>query len=319
MHAIVERMRFLLGRCGMRLTLAVFASCALALPSSAYAFCRTTTQPLPPTYSPSRGCYTDGLLLFWRNACVSYSLNEAASRSIPFEDAQRIVDDAFATWVNVTCANGSPVGIAVSNMGAAACEEVKYNATTANQNLIVFRDDGWPYHDPHSTLGLTTVTFNAETGEIFDADMEINSSARNLSTGDTVGKSGFDLASVITHEVGHFFGLAHATDPRATMFASYRPGSIALRTLAEDDIDGICSIYPDGATRIVSPEVSMNETVDAEACDPTPRQGFTTECSTPKKRENCAVTPCPSASWGASAGLAAGVVGLFVARRRRGR
>lgn len=303
----------------MRLTLAALTFCSLTLPTTAHAFCRTTTQPLPANYSPSRGCYTDGLLLFWRNACVSYSIHEAASRSIPFEDAKRVIDDSFATWVNATCADGDPVGIAVSNIGAAACAEVKYNPETANQNLIVFRDDGWPYSDPNSTLGLTTVTFNAETGEIYDADMEINSSARNLSVSDKVPTNGFDLASVVTHEAGHFFGLAHATDPKATMYASYKPGTTALRTLAPDDIAGICSIYPNPSIRIVSPEVSANETIAAESCDPTPRHGFTADCSTPKKEEKCSTTPRPTASWGASASVAMVIGGVLLARRRRAR
>ncbi len=304
----------------MRLTLAAVAFCSLALPTTAHAFCRTTTQPLPPSYSPSRGCYTEGLLLFWRNACVSYSINEAASRNIPFEDAKRVIDEAFATWANVMCSDGNPVGIAVSNIGAAECSEVKYNQETANQNLIVFRDDGWPYNDPNSTLGLTTVTFNAETGEIYDADMEINSSARNLSTTDKVPANGFDLLSVVTHEAGHFLGLAHATDPRATMYASYKPGTIALRTLAGDDIAGICEIYPNSEIRTVSPEVSLTETIAADACDPTPRHGFTSQCSSPKRQKNCeCAAPQANASWGASASIAMAVAGVLVARRRSAR
>lgn len=315
-----QTMRFLLGPYGMRLTLTAVAMCSLALPTTAHAFCRTTTQPLPANYSPSRGCYTDGLLLFWRNACVSYSINQAASRSIPFEDAQRVVDDAFATWVGSTCADGNPVGIAVSNIGPAACAEVRYNASSPNQNVIVFRDDQWPYRDQYSTLGLTTVTFNADTGEIYDADMEINSSARNLSISDSVPKNGFDLASVVTHEAGHFFGLAHAIDSKATMFASYKPGTTALRSLAPDDVAGICAIYPNRSLRIVSPEVSANETVSADACDPNPRNGFASACSTPKTEDKCsAAAPRPTVSWGASASVAIVIAGVLVKRRRRGR
>jgi hypothetical protein len=308
-------MRFLLGRRGMRLTLAAVVLCALALPTTAHAYCRTTTQPLPSNYRPDRGCFNQGLFLFWRNACVSYSVNSNASRSISYEDAKNIIDESFATWMAATCADGNAPGIAVSNIGAASCSEVRYNADSPNQNLIVFRDDGWPYDDPNSTLGLTTVTFNAETGEIYDADMEINSSARNLSIADQVPANGFDLASVITHEAGHFLGLAHATDPRSTMYASYKPGTIALRSLAPDDVAGICAIYPNASTRTVSAAVSANETVVADSCDPNPRHGFSGQCTTPKPKEDCAATPAP-ASWGGSATVAAAIAGIFAARRR---
>lgn len=303
----------------MRFMLAAAALCIVAVPTAAHAYCRTTTQQLPPDYRPTRGCFTKGLFLFWRNACVSYSVNEAGSRSIPYEEAKRVIDDSFATWMGATCADGDSPGIAVSNIGPSKCGEVRYNGDSANQNVIVFRDDGWPYSDPNSTLGLTTVTFNADTGEIYDADMEINSSARNLTTSDQVPANGFDLASVVTHEVGHFFGLAHATDARATMFASYKPGTTALRTLSPDDIAGICAIYPTSSLRVVSAEVSANQTIVADACDPSPRRGFISECAAPKTEEKCAATPRPTASWAASGSVALAIAGILVARRRRTR
>jgi Matrixin len=313
-------MRFLLERRGMRLTLAALALCGLAVPSAAHAYCRTTTEQLPPNYSPDRGCYTQGLVLFWRNACVSYSINQDASRSIPYEEAQRVIDESFATWMNARCAGGTEPGISVSNIGPAKCSEIHYNTSSPNQNLIVFRDSRWPYAgDPGRTLGLTTVTFNAETGEIYDADMEINASARNLTTSDQVPSNGFDLASVVTHEAGHFLGLAHATDRRSTMYANYKEGTTALRSLTPDDIGGLCAIYPDTSTRIVSPEVSANETIAADTCDYNPRHGFTAECSVPKSKGNCAATPRPTASWATTGTIAVAVAGIFAARRRRNR
>jgi hypothetical protein len=301
----------------MRFSLAAVVLCALALPSVAHAYCRTTTQPLPANYSPSRGCYNQGLFLFWRNACVSYSINQSGSRNIPYEDARRIIDASFATWTSATCADGNGPGISFSNLGPASCAEVRYNSDAPNQNLIVFRDNGWPYADPNSTLGLTTVTFNADTGEIYDADMEINASARNLSITDQVPQNGFDLASVITHEAGHFLGLAHATDARSTMYASYKPGTTALRSLAPDDVAGICAIYPNPQTRTVSASVSSNLTVQADVCDYNPRHGFSGQCTTPKPKEDCSVSPGPKRAFSVSAGVIALVAGVLTVRRRR--
>lgn len=310
---------FLFGRRVFAL-LVVFGS--LAVPRGAGAYCRTTTQPLPQDYSPTRGCYTDGLYLFWRNACVSYSINASASASIPFDEAKRVIDDSFGTWMGTTCADtGQAAGIAVSNAGSASCEKIGYNADGPNQNLIVFRDDGWPYLDPNSTLGLTTVTFNSETGEIYDADMEINSSRRNLSTTDRVPANGFDLASVVTHEAGHFFGLAHATSMSATMYASYKPGTDALRTLSDDDVAGLCAIYPSTTARIVTPVATQSQAAEIEAiaCDPTPRHGLTSKCAVPKaKQSSCAATAGASSAWETSV-AALGAIGLLAVRRRRRR
>lgn len=303
----------------LRFLAAVTAAGALLVSATtAHAYCRTTTIGIPANYNPQNGgCFEQGLYLFWRNACVSYSISELASNAVPLADAKRIIDASFATWPAQTCAGGGAPGISIKNIGNASCTEVRYNPDSSNQNLIVFRDDGWPYNDAFSTLGLTTVTFNAETGEIFDADMELNSSQRNLSTTDTVPANGFDLASVVTHEAGHFYGLAHATNAKATMFAAYKPGTDELRTLSEDDVDGLCAIYPDAQTRVVSPKVSPTQTIVADACNAEPRRGFTPLCFVPKEEESCAVTPrsqTPVASL-ALAGLVG--AGVLVARRRR--
>ncbi len=307
----------------------VFLSAGLALAvgflaSEVGAFCRTTTAPLPPSYSPTRGCYPEGLPLFWRNACVGYSLQEDASSGISLEQATAAIDAAFATWTNTTCtASGAIVGISASNLGPVSCGEVRYNTDGPNQNVIVFREASWPYNDPNNTLGLTTITFNSEDGEIFDADMEINATGGNLSIGDPVPAEGFDFASVVTHEIGHFLGLAHATSSQSTMFASYRPGSSALRSLAQDDRDGLCAIYPTDAERFVDPSVAQDGIVAAGACDPSPRHGLTSRCSAAttvkpsNARSGCAVaepTPTSAPRWAEALGLLA--IAVLGVRRR---
>ena len=286
--------------------------------NTAHAFCRTTTVGIPANYNPvDRGCFTEGLFLFWRNQCVSYSVSEQASRVADFDTATTIINRAFARWPAVTC-SGSAVGIQVSNIGPTTCTEVRYNPDSANQNMIVFRDDGWPYNDAYSTLGLTTVTFNADTGEIFDADMEINSSQRNLVAGDTIPKNGFDLESVVTHEAGHFFGLAHSQDKTATMYASYAPGTTILRTLSQDDVKGLCEIYPDANTRNVSEKAAAGGSLKADACNPAPRHGYTRVCEDPKDDSSCDVVPSskPRSPAGSFAALGVVALGLFAIRRR---
>lgn len=310
-----------LGACARRSAAAIALVAASLAPSAAHAYCRTTTATLPANYSPSRGCFAEGLPLFWKNACVGYSINHAASARVAFADATAVIDQAFATWVEATCADtGVAVGIKAVNVGAVDCAEVRYNPDGPNQNAIVFRDDGWPYNDPNNTLGLTTVTFNADTGEIYDADMEINASGKNLTLGDPVPKDGFDLLSVVTHEAGHFYGLAHAQSSTSTMYASYKPGTSALRTLAADDVAGICAIYPNATKRAVAPSVDASGFLSADACDPAPRHGFGTTCAAnpppSDSKGGCAVGAASDASSGAAL-TGVGLVTAVVLRRRR--
>jgi hypothetical protein len=310
----------------LRAATLVVGALALIVPRDASAFCRTTTASVPPNYDAARnGCITSGLLLYWKGACITYAINENAAAGIPIDDASRIIDQGFATWTGSTCvASGQKVGISVTNLGAVQCGEVRYNSGSPNQNLIVFREDVWPYNDAANTLGLTTVTFNAESGEIYDADMEINATGKNLSITDTVPASGFDLLSVITHEAGHFLGLAHATTSTATMFASYKPGTTTLRTLTSDDTEGLCAIYPNDQQRVVDQKVSENGFVEADKCSTIPRHGFTKKCEEPlPPDEGCATAPPPSSSGAnesrglAAFGLAAGLALVAAGRRRR--
>lgn len=263
----------------------VLAMGLVALPAAAHAFCRTRTVPVVADFQPSPDkCWDQGVPLFWRNSCVSYSINRAASRQVALEDAANHISRAFTKWTGSSCptegGGASRVSIDVRDLGPVDCGEVSYNQNGGNQNVIIFRDDEWPHHDSSNTLALTTVTFNPDTGEIYDADMEINTHDQKVTVNDPVPPDGYDFASIVTHETGHFLGLAHSGDIRATMYANYQPGTTAMRNLTSDDVAGICSIYlPDGTRTVLDGKVTQGP-----SCDPTPRRGFTGECAeAPKK------------------------------------
>jgi MYXO-CTERM domain-containing protein len=291
-------------------TLAALAALALAAPAGA--FCRTTTVSVAPDFQPSPDqCWDQGKPLFWKNACVGYSVQKDASRQIAYDDASEAAARAFSRWTGKTCpgdAGGSRVSIDVRDRGPVECKLVQYNKTTGNANIIMFRDDSWPHADPDNTLALTTVTFNPETGEIYDADMEVNTRGQKMTVVDPVPADGFDFGSIVTHEAGHFLGIAHSGDSNATMYASYRPGSTRMRELAPDDVNAICAVYRADGTRDTA-----DGPLPAEPCDPTPRRGFLTTCGSSKG--GCAATP--GAPSGTGAVLLSLVVALAALSRRR--
>jgi hypothetical protein len=261
-------------RASLSASATLLAACLAS--SGAHAFCRGVTSTPPAGYDPgASGCFApsgSGVFeLYWKNLCTGYSLQQDASplRHVTLDQATQIAAQAFARWSAASCSGGAP-GITAHDEGPVACGLVEYDTSGPNQHVIVFRDRGWPYSDSSNTIGLTTITFDATDGEIFDADIEINSHDYALSTTPAAPYGSYDLAGVLTHEAGHFLGLAHSTNAGAVMYAHYRPGETIL---TPDDVQGVCSIYPHGGTRTTSAGALTGET-----CDATPRHGFTAQC-----------------------------------------
>jgi hypothetical protein len=257
--------------------------------SPAAAFCRTTTVHEPVPYDPvSDGCWFQGTPLAWAaGQTIAYSLSAAASNQIPLSQATVIAHRAFYAWTSTICPGGV-INVSATDNGAVSADAAANDCgllmcdPTVHDSLhvIVFDDNGWPHNDPNNTLALTTVTYGIDSGEIYDADIEINSAEHALTADEPPPTNAFDLQAILTHEAGHFFGLAHATDTAPIMYAQYKPGAIAL---TRDDINGICTVYP-------------------------PQQGKT-GCA-------CDTVPIGSDAWAMA--VCSGVLALAAARRRRG-
>jgi hypothetical protein len=190
---------------------------------------------------------------------------------------------------------------AVWSKPALACTDLSLNVTEVEEpiadatvdrvNRIGFRRDEWrkmpcdatkelcaPYQT--AAIAITTVTSNTRTGEILDADMEINAVNKKFADvlTNTTPHPGdlHDLQNTVTHELGHLIGLDHTCwntlppdnrpipkDNRgvespncggditpeirnATMYAQAVAREIDKRSLEVDDMLAACDIYPVG-------------------------------------------------------------------------
>lgn len=270
------------------LPIVVGASALSMLALDAQAHCRTSScgDKVGAVCDPPQpnDC---GVPLFWPSQCVGYSVQKDASSQVDLATVQALAAEAFATWAGADCGEGEHPTISAEDLGPVTCSELAYDPDTKNANIITFRDDDWPYKQ-NGILALTTVTYALDTGKIRDADMELNSAGAKFTTGDEID---VDLLSILTHEAGHFLGLAHAKDPEATMRADYPPKSDTLRTLGQDDITGICAVYPPDAPR--------------GACDPEPINGLGDTCAASVDDED--------AGCNASGGMSSGWVGALLA------
>jgi hypothetical protein len=279
-------------------------SVLFALP--AFAFCRTTTCTSCPT--DIDGCTVGGTPIAWPQTCVSFSVQKDGSRIADYATIEQLARSAFSSWQGAQCGTGgdAPSITLADQFGATLCTEHEYNVGRGNANAIIFHDDVWPYPDDVLTvLALTTVTFDKNTGDIHDADLEINGTEL-LSLDTPVPADSYDLRSILVHETGHFLGLAHSLDPNSVMRRSYIPGDDSFRRLGDDDQAGICEIYrPDFPTSV---------------CDFTPRYGFSPDCAIRvSSGQGCAIAHVGRAAKADGIAVLSALAALVEWRRRRAR
>lgn len=277
------------------------------VPSSAAAYCRTYTCDANKTDCERNDelCIVGGKPLYWPSSCVGFTAQADGSprHGISAVRLEELTERAFGRWLAADCGSGNTPEIAIENMGQVSCAKAEYNRDYGNANILMFRDTDWPDSASSQALALTTLWFNPQTGEIYDADIEINStSAPGMVT------DGIDLESILTHEVGHFLGLSHSRKANAVMRTYYDPGRDDLRKLNADDIAGICSIF------------TPDRPVQTQSCKP--RHGFASSCRT--EPSGCAIAALPSRAdaskgWSWTAFLLLGASLTRRARRTRAR
>ena len=236
------------------------------------------------SYAYNRSIVPDGTMcLFWAPRTLEFVTNDRCAPGVPLGACLDAVAKSFFAWTSPSCTD-----LAFVNGGTSSRRDVGYSpGANDNVNLVLWRSvacaraapaadacwsdgtcanaydcwDGSLHGD--STIAVTTTTFNRKTGQLVDADVELNAAPPASGTRFTFtvvdaprcdepgapappGCVSTDVRNTVTHEAGHFLGLAHATDPSATMFASAAPGETSKRVLGDDDIAGICAIYPRG-------------------------------------------------------------------------
>ena len=282
-----------------------FAAVAYAEASSAYCRSRTVRDAACDKFDDA-GCRSCGLPLFWRSRCVGFSLQQDASKQISYDHASLAVARAFARWSTASCAGGF-ASIDGRNLGPVPCGDVHFNRTGPNQNTIAFRDGVWRPDDTTAstaggglrgeTIALTTTSYSTRTGELVGADMEINSGQFKFTATGNPAPDTFDLESVLTHEVGHFLGLAHTAERAAVMYAGGETGRTLQRELKSDDLAAICEAFPADGNRPVDGAADPSGWLVSTACDPAPARGLATQCAAPSAASGCQVAHRSASPW----------------------
>lgn len=248
----------------------------------------------------------DGTPLRWQQTEIAVALDDA-------ELIGAALDEALGTWRRATerlpalAVQAADAAAATGNLPAARQDA---SAAELPRPLVRAEQESWPF-DP-SLLALTTYSFKVSTGEIVDADITVNM-VDHCFTDDVARDSDcFDTQAVLTHELGHFFGLGHDNDDKeAAMYPKVPPGSDRQRHLSEADAASMRAVYGAGAAldepsrRLAQTQTSEQRTTGAPSDAPAPLL---------VARAGCAATPQADAGWLTLAGL-----GLLLMRKVNGR
>jgi hypothetical protein len=310
--------------------LATLASTVLAtlVTSDALAYCRLRTcldgEDGSECRRNSRGCIAEGEQLSYASPCLSFAVAQGDGWKLGLSDRELAdaISVAFERWRAVDCGDGSYPGFFVQNMGlveaerAYVCEDPERNASV----WLVY--DTWRLDA--DALANTSAVFDQDTGNVVDADVELN--LQQVLAKTPAGKEWDALLAVATHEAGHVLGLDHSEVEGSLMSAEYADGELVGRELTRDDVDGICDLYPpdDSLTECRRARVPEGALDDESCTGAILDELYDTDGSDgPAKDEEdsgCALAPLPShAGWNASAAALSApfAVGLALGGRRR--
>jgi hypothetical protein len=212
------------------------------------------------------------ICLYWNTRQIPWTASLLGTPEIGPDRSAEVMRLSFATWQATTCTD-----LRFQEKPASSSRSVGWTRGEPANDLVLFRtrrcvDDGvvpmddpcwlendcsnhydcWSYGD--GVIALTTTSYNSTTGEMIDADIELNAATFYFTARDGPACQppdftdcvATDLQNTVTHEIGHVLGLAHSKDPMATMFAQAPLGDTEKRTLGEDDTTAICAMYPAG-------------------------------------------------------------------------
>ena len=193
--------------------------------------------------------------------------------------ARAAVRDAFQSW--------DAAGITLPKVRFSNTSGAKLRSTPDGVSTVLYAPIDIPGHT--NDLAVTIAFSDPVSGEIVEADVVINSrhtfaaldsskdederDGRGLrtkaETDDSAKPAGrcvtssdgsqcdrkYDIQNVMTHEAGHFFGLAEdVREPAATMYECISACETRKRALSVEDQDAVTELYADGFDAETEPE-----------------------------------------------------------------
>jgi hypothetical protein len=222
---------------------------SLLSPAPCAAYCRTTTEVPDASVAPDT-CYTEGYPLFWPTRHLRYAINERGVPGFADDELREALDTSFGAWTDVVCA-GQRLDLWIEQIEEPTKLKPRPKGEEPRVSVISYvREADWT--DETHALAITNMRYSRNTGHILGGDLLLNG-AHEFGICPDTGCDGdvTDLLNVVTHEAGHFLGLAHSDVEGSSMWWNAAAWDTDKRTLEADDVQGLCAIY--GPNAVLGP------------------------------------------------------------------
>ncbi len=255
----------------------------------------------------------------WASNAPTVYVNERGSADLATPDLLSAAQSAFAAWSAPSCADLHPIVA-----GTTALDTVADDGAA----VIAWREAGWSElgYSP-AQIAVTRMEYvhdSATEWSLGGADIAMNGENYTwVIEGGMAGSATVDVQTLLTHEAGHFLGLAHPCEvgganaaPSCGMLypttaPTMTPGYFgqAGRTLESDDIEGICFLYPSTSAA----DAGVPDTDGGIAGDAAIGSDAGT---TPASEAGCSVSRFNHSGSGHISYIVMAALGVWVGRRR---
>src|SRR6266404_8736351 len=252
---------------------------ASALQAAGYAFNETVPDVrLPASLSGGSACpvpshqtiASGSIAMRWSTALPTNPvtiLTQDQTASGRLTEIEQVIHQSLAVWTGVAGTALKPLSLTplARVAGATSCGADGINSICFDQPDMAFTPGVLAFTRivtaDHAGEQLANGTAATGPGQILDADIFFNPRDSNVifSTPEVLSTNpkSYDLESILTHELGHFFGFSHSAIWSAMMYPyAPAPGTISGTRptaqapdapLADDDRTGLRVLYPDPA------------------------------------------------------------------------
>ena len=203
--------------------------------------------------------------LAWPPGDITWHMGHGGTTDVPPQPLEQAIQASFAAWENRPDSSirfrydgevQEHPGVQDFRSGITPAQN-RYGPWSQNRNVVVFQNENWP-QALHGARGITFALFHKCDGTLLQSDIIMNDTYTDWFTGPMPAgcEHCFDVQNMVTHEVGHFIGIAHTDVPGATMNICDQPGASVAdcecnragmdcgRSLEADDLAALQTLYP---------------------------------------------------------------------------